>query len=63
MIPDSIKKEHVLKALEEAESQGIPKGRQSHRNYVEYNAKRYPPTRTEASNPTGPTKLEFNYMT
>ena len=43
MIPDSIKKEHVLKALEEAESQGIPKGRQSHRNYVEYNAKRYPP--------------------
>jgi hypothetical protein len=43
MIPRNIKRECILKALEEIEREGIPKARDSKRFYLEYNGKRYPP--------------------
>jgi hypothetical protein len=43
MIPENIKREHILKAIEEAESSGIPKERISNLYDLEYNEKLYPP--------------------
>lgn len=43
MIPKNIKKEHIIKALEEIKKSGVPKGRESKRFLLEYNGKNYPP--------------------
>ena len=41
MIPRNITKEHIIKAIEEAEM-GIPKYSHSDKNNLEYNGKHYP---------------------
>ena len=43
MIPQNIKSEHILKAIEEVERSGIPRDRSSDRYDLEYNKKIYPP--------------------
>lgn len=43
MIPNNIKKEHIIKAIEESEKFGVPKGRSSRKFLLEYNGKHYPP--------------------
>jgi len=43
LIPQNITREHIIKAIEEAERQDIPKARLTYRNYLEYNSKHYPP--------------------
>ena len=43
MIPKNIKRKHILKAIEEIEKVGIPKGRISREFLLEYNGKHYPP--------------------
>ena len=43
MIPKNIKKEHIIKALEEIKKSGVPKGRESKRFLLEYNGENYPP--------------------
>jgi hypothetical protein len=43
MIPQNIKNEHILKAIEEVERSGIPRERSSDRYDLEYNKKLYPP--------------------
>ena len=43
MITKNIKKEHILKAIEEIESTGIPKLRHSKKFVLEHNHKYYPP--------------------
>ena len=43
MIPKNIKREHILKAIEEIEEVGVPKGRTSKKFLLEYNDKYYPP--------------------
>jgi hypothetical protein len=43
MIPENIKSEHILKAIEEAERSEIPRDRRSERYDLEYNKKLYPP--------------------
>jgi MoxR-like ATPase len=43
MIPQGIKSEHILKAIEEVERSGTPRDRGSDRYDLEYNKKLYPP--------------------
>ena len=43
MIPKNIRREHVIKAVEEVEIYGIPPGRGSNRYLLEYTGKYYPP--------------------
>jgi len=43
MIPDNIKKEHIEKAIEEIDREGIRKGRHSSTYDLVYNGKTYPP--------------------
>jgi hypothetical protein len=43
MIPENIKRNHILKAIKEAERSGIPRERSSDRYDLEYNKKLYPP--------------------
>ena len=43
MIPQNIKSEHILNAIEEVERSGIPRERSSDRYDLEYNKKIYPP--------------------
>ncbi len=43
MVPDNITKEHILKAIEEIDSEGVRSGRQSSTYDLEYNEKSYPP--------------------
>jgi MoxR-like ATPase len=43
MIPQNIKNEHIIKAIEEVEKSGIPKDRSSDRYDLEYNKRYYPP--------------------
>ena len=43
MIPDNISREHVIKAIEEIELNGIPKGRHSVKWSLLFNSKQYPP--------------------
>ena len=43
MIPENIKSEHILKAIEDVERSGIPSKRRSDRYNLEYNKKLYPP--------------------
>ena len=43
MIPQNIKREHVLKALEEIDKTRIPKGRSSRKFVLVHRGKRYPP--------------------
>lgn len=43
MIPKSIRREHVLKAIEEVKRTGIPKKRDSKKFLIEFNSKYYPP--------------------
>lgn len=43
MIPKNIKINHILKAIEETERNGIPKGRRSKKFNLEHNHKHYPP--------------------
>ena len=43
MIPANISFEHVLRALEEIDRNGIPKRRRATRYYLRYRGKRYPP--------------------
>lgn len=43
MIPQNIKSEHILKAIEEAETSRIPRERISDKYDLEYNKKFYPP--------------------
>ena len=42
MIPENIKKEHILKAIEKIERARIPKGRSSKKFILEYRGKHYP---------------------
>lgn len=42
-IPNSIKKEHILKAIAKIDKEGIDIGRESTRHYLIYNNKPYPP--------------------
>ena len=43
MIPKNIKREHVIKAIEEIKRNGILKGRDSRKFLLEFNGKYYPP--------------------
>ena len=43
MIPNNIKPEHILRAIEEADRSGIPVDRKSDRYDLVYNEKMYPP--------------------
>lgn len=43
MIPKNIKREHIIKAIEEVEKVGTPKGRSSKKFFLEYNNKHYSP--------------------
>jgi len=43
MIPSNIKKEHILKAIEYIDKNGVPPGRGSTVFVLEYDGKRYPP--------------------
>lgn len=43
MIPKNIRKEHILKAIEEIDRKGIPKSRESRKFNLLYNWKLYPP--------------------
>jgi len=43
MIPDNIKKEHIEKAIEEIDREGVRKGRHSSTYDLVYNGKTYPP--------------------
>ncbi len=43
MIPKNIKREHIIKATEEAKRVGVPKGRSSKKFLLEYNCEHYPP--------------------
>jgi len=43
MIPKNIKREHILKAIEEVKRTGIPEGRGSKKFYLECDGKHYPP--------------------
>lgn len=43
LIPDNITKEHILRALEKIDSDGILKGRESTKYNLVYNDKYYPP--------------------
>ena len=43
MIPDNIKKTHIIQAIQEINDKGITKGRQSSTYDLVYNDKRYPP--------------------
>ena len=43
MIPNNIKQENIIKAIEEIEKVGIPKFRGSKKFFLEYNGKYYPP--------------------
>ena len=43
MIPKNIKKEHIIKAIEEIKRNGVSKRRNSKRSFLEFNKKHYPP--------------------
>ena len=43
MIPKNIKKEHIIKAIEEIKRNGIPKGRDSKKFLLKFNGEYYPP--------------------
>ena len=43
MIPDNVKREHILQALAEIDRSGVPKGRQSRYFHLSYRGKTYPP--------------------
>lgn len=43
MIPRNIKEQHIIKAIQQVERAGIPKGRSSKKFLLEYNGKYYPP--------------------
>lgn len=43
MIPKNIRKNDVLKAMQQIDQEGVPKSRQSHTYYIQHNGKRYPP--------------------
>ena len=43
MIPKNIKREHVIKAIEEIKRNGIPKGRDSKKFLLKFNGEYYPP--------------------
>ena len=43
MIPQNIKKKHIIKAIEEVKKVGIPKGRGSKKFLLEFNGDYYPP--------------------
>ncbi len=48
MIPTTIKKRHVLRALEDIQKNGVPRGRQSHKYELLWEGRRYPPKYTVA---------------
>jgi hypothetical protein len=43
MIPGTIAREHILKAIKEIDSQGVPEGRGSKKFVLEFDGKEYPP--------------------
>lgn len=43
MIPSNIEKEHIIKAIREIDSNGIPSGRQSRKFYITFKGKQYSP--------------------
>jgi len=43
MIPRNIKREHIIKAIEEIENSGVPVGRTSKKFLLKYSGKTYPP--------------------
>jgi len=43
MTPKNIRKEHIVKAIEEIKKSGIPKGRRSRKFLLEFEGKFYPP--------------------
>jgi hypothetical protein len=43
MIPENIKREHILKAIEEVDRSGVPLERNSEKYDLEYNRRTYPP--------------------
>ena len=43
MIPKNIRKEHIIKAIEEIKKSGIPKGRHSRKFLLEFEGKFYQP--------------------
>jgi MoxR-like ATPase len=46
MIPSNITREHILKAMDEIDSVGVPEDRQSTKFYLTYGGKNYPPKYT-----------------
>jgi biotin operon repressor len=46
MIPQNITKEHILKAIQEIDKNGVPEERLSTKYYLQYNGKNYPPKYT-----------------
>ncbi len=46
MIPKNIKREHIIKAIEEIKKVRIPEGRSSKKFLLEYNGEFYPPKYT-----------------
>lgn len=43
MIPNNMKKEHILRSIEEIDARGVPPGRQSTKFRLSYRGKEYPP--------------------
>jgi hypothetical protein len=43
MIPGEITREHILKAIKEIDTKGVPEGRRSRKFVLEYKGKEYPP--------------------
>ena len=43
MIPENIKREHVIRAIQSVDISGIRKGRKSKKYFLLYNGKHYPP--------------------
>ena len=43
MIPENITKDHILKAIDKIDQEGVPRGRNSTTYNVFYNNKTYPP--------------------
>jgi hypothetical protein len=43
LIPRNIAREHIIKAMQEIDKQGVPDSRLSHDYYLKFNGKEYPP--------------------
>jgi hypothetical protein len=61
MIPENIKREHILNAIEEVERSEIPRDRSSDKYDLEYNKKIYPPKFIVSLNDLIKLKNKYNH--